>query len=203
MASPDADDEAGAADNGDNLGAHASGMPAAEGSEPLTTTGSLDEERSRQDACAPRVKTAEPDRDAMMAAIREVFAAGDALETETAIRAVARQLGFQRTGSRIQYALRLALRAAVTRGMVRREDDLLVIDGRNIGDYSREQLIDALRGAMGSGWCEREDAVRAAARYFGFRRTGSAIRDAFKSAINGAIRRGLLEYNGAMIRRVK
>lgn len=47
------------------------------------------------------------------------------------------------------------------------------------------------------------EAIRAAARHLGFKRTGSLIRDAFKSAINGAIRRGLLEYDGQLIRKMR
>ena len=39
-------------------------------------------------------------------------------------------------------------------------------------------------------------AVRAAARHLGFRRVGRNIQAAFKSAINAAIRRGLLERDG-------
>jgi len=56
---------------------------------------------------------------------------------------------------------------------------------------------------MGRKWWAREDAIRAAARRLGYARTGSRIRDTFKSAINGAIRRGLLEYDGQLIRRTK
>jgi hypothetical protein len=56
---------------------------------------------------------------------------------------------------------------------------------------------------MGRKWWARDDAIRAAAHRLGFRRTGSQIRDALKSAINGAIRRGLLEYDGNRVRRLK
>ena len=45
--------------------------------------------------------------------------------------------------------------------------------------------------------------IRAAARRLGFRRTGTRITKAFKSVINGAIRRGLLESNGESIRRMR
>jgi hypothetical protein len=48
---------------------------------------------------------------------------------------------------------------------------------------------------------EREDAIRAATRWLGFQRVGRAIQDAFKSAINGAIRRGRLEKQGSQIRK--
>jgi len=56
---------------------------------------------------------------------------------------------------------------------------------------------------MGRKWWERDEAIRHTARSLGYARTGNRIRNAFKSAINGAIRRGLLEYDGTQIRRVK
>ena len=46
------------------------------------------------------------------------------------------------------------------------------------------------------GWSDREEAIVAAACHLGFRRTGANIRAAFKSAINAALRRGLIEANG-------
>jgi len=56
---------------------------------------------------------------------------------------------------------------------------------------------------MGRNWLERDEAIRLTARRLGYARTGSRIRDAFKSVINGAIRRGLLEYDGTLIRKLK
>ena len=53
-------------------------------------------------------------------------------------------------------------------------------------------------------WTAREEAIRSAAYRLDFQRTGRAIREAFKSAINGAIRRGLIERQGPLlIRKVK
>ncbi len=72
-----------------------------------------------------------------------------------------------------------------------------------ITDFDRDQLIDALLKAMGKKKWTRDDAVRAAARRLGFKRTGSKIKDAFKSAINGAIRRGLIEYDRGEIWKAK
>ena len=74
---------------------------------------------------------------------------------------------------------------------------------RKINDYSRDELISALLKGMAKKWWTRDDAIRAATRRLGFRRTGRQIRDAFKSAINGAIRRGLLEYDGELICKAK
>lgn len=64
-------------------------------------------------------------------------------------------------------------------------------------------MIAHLLAAMGRKWWLREDAIRAASRRLGYARTGRRIVQSFKSAINGAIRRGLLEYEGERIRRVK
>lgn len=93
--------------------------------------------------------------------------------------------------------------AAVKRGVVKNERGWLALDCRNIGDYPRELLINALLDAMGGGWIEREEATRQAARCLGFRRTGAAISMAFKSVINGAIRRGLLVRAGSQIRKTR
>ncbi len=70
-------------------------------------------------------------------------------------------------------------------------------------DYTRDELIAHLLKTIGRKWWERDEAIRLAARRLGYARTGRRIRAAFKSAINGAIRRGLLEYDGTQIRRVK
>jgi hypothetical protein len=74
---------------------------------------------------------------------------------------------------------------------------------RKINDYSRDELISVLLKGMGKKWWTRDDAIRAAVHRLGFRRTGRQIHDAFKSAMNGAIRRGLLEYDDQLIRRTK
>lgn len=137
----------------------------------------------------------------MMVVIRKVFAKNGALDAETVVRAIARQLGFARTGPRIDDTVRNNLAVAVRRRILTNEGGVYTLFGRDIGDYARDELIDVLLGAMGRGWTEREDAIRAATRWLGFQRTGRAIQDAFKSAINGAIRRGRLEYEGSQIRK--
>lgn len=143
----------------------------------------------------------EIERNEIIAVLREIFASGLALERAEAMRQTASALGFARTGERIAAAIDSALVAAVKRGVLKNERGMLSLDCRTIHDYPRELLTNALLAAMGRAWIERDEAIKAAARHLGFRRTGSAIRDAFKSVINGAIRRGLLEYDGALIRK--
>jgi hypothetical protein len=143
----------------------------------------------------------EINRDELMAAIRDVFKTGASLDPDTAITDIARVLGFRRTGARIHEELRSALRTAIRRHIINRDKGVISLECATIDDYNRDELIETLLAAMGTTWWDREDAIRAAAHRLGFRRTGSQIRKAFKSAINGAIRRGLLEYDDHIIRR--
>ena len=143
----------------------------------------------------------EINRDEIMAAIRDVFKTGGSLDPDTAMTDIARVLGFRRTGARIHEELRSALRTAIRRHIINRDKGVISLECATIDDYSRDELIGTLFAAMGTTWWDREDAIRTAAHRLGFRRTGSQIRKAFKSAINGAIRRGLLEYDDHMIRR--
>lgn len=136
-----------------------------------------------------------------MAAIREVFKSGKALDPDTAITEIARVLGFRRTGARINEELRSALRTAIHRHIIDRAKGVIKIECLTIDDYTRDELIESLLAAMGSTWWDREEAIRAASRRLGFRRTGNRIIKAFKSAIKGAIRRGLLESDDHIIRR--
>lgn len=143
----------------------------------------------------------EINRDEIMAAIRDVFKTGESLDPDAAIAAIARVLGFRRTGARIHEELRSALRTATRRHIINRDKGVISLECATIDDYNRDELIGTLLAAMGTSWWGRQDAIRAAAHRLGFRRTGSQIRKAFKSAINGAIRRGLLEYDDHIIRR--
>ena len=143
----------------------------------------------------------EINRDEIMAAIRDVFKSGESLDPDTAITDIARVLGFRRTGARIHEELRSALRTAIRRHIINRDKGVISLECATIDDYNRDELIGTLLASMGTTWWDREDAIRTAAHRLGFRRTGSQIRKAFKSAINGAIRRGLLEYDDHIIRR--
>lgn len=69
--------------------------------------------------------------------------------------------------------------------------------GQSMGDH----LVEMLVAGMGTRWWDREDIIQATARYLGFRRTGPVILDCLKLAVNGAIRRGLLEYEGNKVRK--
>jgi predicted small metal-binding protein len=50
---------------------------------------------------------------------------------------------------------------------------------------------------------EREDVIRSLAHHLGFVRVTDTIREPIKSAINSAIRQGLLGYEGSVIWRAE
>jgi hypothetical protein len=143
------------------------------------------------------------DYNEIIAAIRGIFTSGVELDRDEAIREVSRALGFHRTGNRIAEVVESALIAAVKRGVIANQRGWLQLSTRNINDYSRDDLIDAMLAAMGNRWQERDEAIRAASRHLGFTRAGAAIQRAFKSAINGAIRRGLMEHDKGLIRKAR
>ena len=73
---------------------------------------------------------------------------------------------------------------------------------KSIDDTTRDELIEAILTATEKQiWHEREAVLVVAARGLGFARVGRRIRAAFASAFNGAIRRGLLEYEGSCVRK--
>jgi hypothetical protein len=144
----------------------------------------------------------ELDREDLICRIRQLFGDGQERERETAIDALARELGYHRTGSRIHDELDNALRTAVRRGILASELGTVCLFARTIEQYDRDFLKEQFLASLdGRRWIEREDAVRAFARWMGFRRTGPAIEDAARSLMNGLLREDRLEGDGPRIRR--
>jgi hypothetical protein len=132
--------------------------------------------------------------------IREVVSGAEPVNREEAIRTIAQRLGAERVGSRIREVIESALNAASRRSIIYSNQGGLLPDCRTIDDYTRDDLKNVLRAVIGRTWTEEDDAIRAGARYLGFRRTGSQIERAFRSAINGGIRQGVLERDGRVLR---
>lgn len=164
--------------------------------------------RTRAAEASEKPKTASepstPDEisyDDAMAIVREVFSEGGSRDREQAIRDLAAAMGWERVGARVRETVDGLLRAAVRRGILSNEQGQYTLLVRSAADYTRDHLIDMLLASMDGGWSDRDDVVRATARHLGFRKAGSAFREEMKSAINGAIRRGLLEYEGERVRK--
>jgi hypothetical protein len=150
---------------------------------------------------AERVPDA-PEREELMALIRQLFSSSEPRDRATAIRELANGLGYQRVGSRIRETIDNALRTAVRRGILANHGDGLGLAARTIEDYDRDFLKEQFLASLeGRAWKERDDAIRDFARWLGFRRTGPVIDEMARSLINGLIREGRLEAEGTVIRR--
>ncbi|MDI4235560.1 hypothetical protein OZ411_22390 [Bradyrhizobium sp. Arg237L] len=151
---------------------------------------------------ATRLNPDDLDREELICRIRHLFGDGQGRERDAAIDALARELGYQRTGARVYDELDNAMRAAARRGITTSERGVIRLFARAIEDYDRDFLKEQfLASLQGRQWAVREEAIRSFARWMGFRRTGPAIEDAARSLINGLLREGRLESGGSEIRR--
>ena len=138
--------------------------------------------------------------DDVLLLVRDVVKGSEPIPRNDVIREIATLLGAERVGPRIRDLIESALTTASRRAIIETADGGLVARTHSIDDYDREFLKTALKSVVGRAWTEQSEAIRAATRWLGFRRTGSTIAAAFQSAIRGAIRQRLAERNGTMIR---
>lgn len=137
----------------------------------------------------------------VLAIIRDVVSSADPMPREDAIKDIATQLGAGRVGARIRGFIEGMLNTASRRFIIEARDGGLVACTRSIDDYHRDFLKTALKAVIGHTWTDEDEAIRAATRYLGFRRTGPKISKAFKSAINGLLRQNELQRDGSVLRR--
>lgn len=145
----------------------------------------------------------ETTRDGLFTLIRRIFSEGIELDREEALITIAREVGFKRICPEVRSMVESSLNAALRRYILRQEKGFVMRDSQSIEDYHRDFLKRTLLSVMGRGWEEQEEIIRNSARHLGFARTGSKIVSAFKSAINGLIRQGLLERNGTRLRKLR
>ena len=138
--------------------------------------------------------------EAVIMTVRDVVGTSTFRDAPSISRAIANACGFVRmTDSRLGLITR-ALTEATRRSIIEVRNREIHLACRTIDGYSRDALKDALKRVVGRTWTEQQEAIRNAARYLGFRRTGARIDAAFRSAIRGAIRQGQLERDGEFIR---
>lgn len=68
-------------------------------------------------------------------------------------------------------------------------------------DFLKSQFLAAI-SEHGRVWTAREDAIRAFARWLGFRRSGSVIDETARKLINRLLRDGRLQKDGDSILRI-
>jgi len=96
--------------------------------------------------------------------------------------------------------VRASLRGPDTRTIAADGPSLVRAGTGTMADYDLEELRETFRSVIRKGTqYEREEVIHALARYLGFARVTDTSRDAIKSAINSAIRRGVLGYEGSVV----
>jgi hypothetical protein len=147
------------------------------------------------------VRIDETEQHEVLCTIRQMFSEGLELSREVAFKKIAKELGYDRVGSKIEEILDSDIRTAVKRGILENESGTLKLLCKTIEGYEREFLKDQFLASIGRPWVEREEAVRAFTRFMGFRRAGEKIQDTVRSLINGLLREDRLESDGQLIRR--
>ena len=149
-----------------------------------------------------RTASEEPKTDEIMAAFRQVAHSLGEADREEILRRVARELGYEGLRKPIRERLTSDLRVAIRRKIVA-VCELVCPETPTMADYQRDELVGFLCSVMRKGTrYEREDVIRAVANHLGFRRLTDTVRTPVKSAINAAIRRGVIAYEGNLIWRL-
>jgi hypothetical protein len=161
--------------------------------------------RNTKEAATRPTPIEEIDTDDIMAAFRQAVRGRGLLERDELLKEVSVILGYQRLGPKIEEALRGQLRAAIRRRIIEADGASMVRAGTvTMADYNLEELRETFRSVMRKSTnYERDDVIHFLARYLGFARVTDASRDAIKSAINSAIRQGILGYEVSLIWRVE
>jgi hypothetical protein len=139
--------------------------------------------------------------DDVMAAFRQAVRGRGLMERPELLKHVSVALGYQRLGPKIEEALRGHLRAAIRRRIIEADGQHLVRPGTTtMEDYGLDELREFVASVMRKGpRYDRDDVITAVARTLGFARVTDTSRNAIKSAINSAIRQGILGYEGSVI----
>ena len=139
-----------------------------------------------------------------MIAIRNVGRRWRWWNTEDFRRQLAVNFGYQRLGAKIGKVIDKHIRSAKRRSILQADDGMLALATTHINDYTRDELVEAItKVTRKRSEYTRDEVTRAVANYFGFARVTTSVHQALKSAINGAIRRGILAYEGDTVWRIK
>jgi hypothetical protein len=147
--------------------------------------------------------TGDVDTDKAVSAFRQACRGNGWMSRDELLKAVSARLGYERLGPRIKETLKGHLRAAMRRKVIEADGDSVRIATPTMATYweqYRDDFIDLLCGTMRTGQrYEREYVIYALAARLGFERVKETVEEPIRSAINGAIRRGLIQSEGNLI----
>jgi type I restriction enzyme, S subunit len=140
----------------------------------------------------------------VMTAIRQVLRGKSGLSREELLYQLASGYGFTRVGPKTKKVLSGHLLAAQRRHILTSDGLFLFLEGASISDYTRDELVDTIISVTNMQCIySREELIYEVSTHLGFSRVTDSTRDQMKSAINAALRRGILErHDSDKVKRV-
>lgn len=135
--------------------------------------------------------------------VRQMFNGVTSLSRDDAIVRLGELSGYSELDDVSRREMENTIRTAVRRGIIESQGNHLAIQAHAITDFGKDFLKEQFLASLGGrGWTDRQESIRNFARWLGYRRTGPWIDEAARSIMNGLIRQGKLEGDGARVRRV-
>ena len=159
-----------------------------------------DDQDTRETTEAGPTPIDEWESEEIMATFRKAARRKSVMERDELIGEVSQFFGYRRLGPHIREALKGHLRAAIRRHIIGADGDTVWLETPKAEAYERDELIATLISVMQKNReYDREDVIYAVARHLGFERMRETVTSPIRSAINGAIRRGILSYQDNII----
>lgn len=118
-------------------------------------------------------------------------------------RLIADHLGLKRLTEQRKEAIKKAVTKACKTHLLYKEDGQYCLYQPRFADYENDSLDLVIQKAARKGsWIEQEALYRACLNYLGFKRSSDLAMERFKSYVNSALRRKILERDGSLLKRV-
>ena len=106
---------------------------------------------------------------------------------------VASNLGYQRLGKNLRVKLQGDMMAAMRRGIIQSDMDMIIAGNQSIQDYSREDLIKFICSVMKKNrFYDQETLIQETLRHLGFQRNTKRAQSEMTAAIRSGIRKGII-----------
>jgi len=120
------------------------------------------------------------------------------------IKSVSEVIGYQRLSAKVYQILSNHMLAAVRRNILATDKQDVWLATSRMANFDRDDLVRAIASTMRKFQLyEREDVCHAVALHLDFRHLKRSVADPIKRAIRHMIRKGVIQREQGMIRRVE
>lgn len=136
----------------------------------------------------------------IMAAFRKACRNRGEISRADLLKTVASSLGYQKLSAKLRVKLQGDMRAAMMRGIIQSNGEMIVPATQSVNDYDRDDLIKYACSVTKKGKpYEQDSVIRDTLKHLGFQRTTGRMRKTVISAIRNGIRKGLFVRDKGMI----